>query len=326
MDRNLSSNESVSISNKGRTISVPSLQIHGATVIACGKWLKIAEVRDEVWLPGEIVDNPEAFVEELRRWAVPADIFTFTQKLPNVTAKYSYPVEWDNVAAIQMTDYSDWWENQVSQVVRKNVRRAEKRGLVVRIVQFTDELIRDIMEINNESPVRQGRRFWHYGKSFAQVKEDYATLLDQSVYFGAYVGNELAGFVKMVYMGNTAGILQLLCKNGHYDKRPANALLARAVQECHQRAIHYLTYGQYIYASKTDSSLTEFKRRNGFQEFLLPRYYVPLTLRGRIAVRTGLHRDLKRLLPAPAMNIALKARSTWYERVVVPRYHKGQLA
>jgi hypothetical protein len=308
----------ITISSKGRSISVPYIQIEGRTVIASGKWLKIAEVNDEVWLHGEVVQNPGAYLEKIRQERFSADIFTFTQKLPNVIVKYHYPVEWSSVAAIRTTDYLHWWENRVSQVVRKNVRRSERRGLVVRSVEFTDELVRAIMQINNESPVRQGRLFWHYGKSFDQVKNDYATLLDRSEYLGAYVGDELVGFIKMVCMGETAGILQLLCRNKHYDKRPANALVARAVQVCCEKRIDYLTYGQYIYGNKTDSPLTEFKRRNGFEEFLLPRYYIPVTLKGRIAVRTGLHRTWKRLLPKQVMDFALKLRSMWYEKNLNP--------
>jgi len=43
-------------------------------------------------------------------------------------------------------------------------------------------------------------------------------------------------------------------------------------------------YCNYIY-NDPKSSLTEFKRRNGFEQVLLPRYYIPLTLKGKIALR-----------------------------------------
>ena len=44
-------------------------------------------------------------------------------------------------------------------------------------------------------------------------------------------------------------------------------------------------------------SLDTFKQNNGFAKFSLTRYYVPLTTKGRIAVRLGLHRDMKDALP-----------------------------
>jgi hypothetical protein len=124
----------------------------------------------------------------------------------------------------------------------------------------------------------------------------------------------LIGFIKLVTMGEIAGILQLLCKNAHHDKRPANALIAKAIELCSQNGISYLTYGQYIYDNKTDSPLTTFKRRNGFVEMRFPRYYVPLTAKGRFALQTRLHLGIKRFLPKSIRNMALNMRSAWYER------------
>ena len=78
----------------------------------------------------------------------------------------------------------------------------------------------------------------------------------------------------------------------HYDKRPANALIAKAVELCEQQGMSYLMYCNYVY-NDPESSLTEFKRRNGFEQALVPRYYVPLTLKGKIALRLGLHRGVE---------------------------------
>ena len=39
---------------------------------------------------------------------------------------------------------------------------------------------RGISNVYNETPIRQGRKFWHYGKSFDQVKAANATYLDRS--------------------------------------------------------------------------------------------------------------------------------------------------
>ena len=36
------------------------------------------------------------------------------------------------------------------------MRRAEKRGVVVREVPFDDDLVRGIVEIYDETPIRQG--------------------------------------------------------------------------------------------------------------------------------------------------------------------------
>lgn len=307
----------IEISVKGRVIKVPSVQIGDRTIVVAGKWLRIAAIRDEDWLEGEGVNDPDACIEKIIQAKLNADIFTFAQKLPNTNPKYSYYMEWDNVAAIPTTDYSVWWEQRLSQVVRKNVRRAVKRGLVVREVQFNDQLLEGIVKINNETPVRQGRPFWHFGKSIAVVKKDYATLLDRSEYIGAFYEDELVGFIKMVYMGEIAAILQILCMNKHDDKRPANALLAKAVEMCSVKGLKYLTYGKYIYGKNSNSPLTEFKRRNGFEQVLFPKYYIPLNAKGRLAIKLGLHHGWKNLLPKSALDWAKKMRSTWYEKKLI---------
>jgi hypothetical protein len=128
----------------------------------------------------------------------------------------------------------------------------------------------------------------------------------------AYFENELIGFIKLVYVGRLAVILHILAFNAHYDKRPLNALITKAVEICSQKGVNYFVYGNYIYGNKKDSSLVEFKRRNGFEQLNFPRYYVPLTLKGRIYVGLRLYRGLVGLLPGPVLNLLLKIREKLY--------------
>ncbi len=74
----------------------------------------------------------------------------------------------------------------------------------------------------------------------------------------------------------------------------------------------YLLYGHFIYGSKGEDSLTRFKKRNGFVSIDLPRYYVPLTLKGNIALRFGLHRDLKDFMPMWLRRPLIDIRRKWY--------------
>ena len=53
-------------------------------------------------------------------------------------------------------------------------------------------------------------------------------------------------------------------------------------------------------------------RRNGFERLLVPRYYVPLTAKGRIALQLKLQLGIKRFLPEFVQDLALKIRSRWY--------------
>ena len=155
----------------------------------------------------------------------------FARPLPACEPCYPYHFDWDNAAIVRTVDFADWWES-LPQETRKNVRRSQRRGVEVRPVVFCDEFVRGISKIYNETPIRQGRRFWHYGKSFEQVKSANATYLDRSEFIGAFLDGKLIGFMKFVVVNNVARIMQILSLDAHTDKRPTNALLAKAVEIC----------------------------------------------------------------------------------------------
>ncbi len=81
---------------------------------------------------------------------------------------------------------------------------------------------------------------------------------------------------------------------------------------CNARGLTHLLYGQYVYDNKRNSPLMEFKRRNGFEQIQCPRYYVPLTLKGQVALALRLQRGWKRLIPGPIVEAGLQLRSAWY--------------
>jgi hypothetical protein len=129
---------------------------------------------------------------------------------------------------------------------------------------------------------------------------------------GAYVGNELVGFIRMVYVRNAAMTLQVISLRSQFAKKPMNALIAKAVEVCATKRLGHFVYGRYVYNHVPDS-LTEFKRRNGFEEMRVPRYYIPLTAQGRLALTLNLHRPLAHRLPAPVMARLRQIRNSWSE-------------
>lgn len=300
------------ISLRGKLVKVPALEVEDRTVLALGRWVRLASIHDEVWLEGDGVRDPKAAVARIAG-ALPADIFTFAQKLPDTKPKYPYPMEWDNVAAIQLTTYNEWWENMIPQESRKNVRRAGRRGVTSRVAELDDEFIRGIVEIYNETPIRQGKPFPKYGQDFNAVKRDVAQLLDRSIFIGAYHGTELIGFIKLVFIGKVASILSINSKNCHFDKRPTNILMAKAVEIAAERGMTHLIYGRYAYGNKAASPLTEFKRRNGFVQIDLPRYYIPLNWRGKLMMSVNAHRGLVGMLPSGLVDFLVKARAWFFE-------------
>ena len=306
----------VEIRIRGKSTKVPSVQIDGGTIVVTGKWLKIASVRDEELIEGEIVRDPQRFISELKTSAARADILTFPQTGYDPTPKYHYPFEWDNVAAACTTSFKDWWE-KLPQEARKNARRAAKRGVSVRAAKFDDDFVKAIKSIYDETPVRQGMRFWHFGKDFETVKTENGTYLERSEFIGAYLDAELIGFLKFVYVDRTAKIMQILSKTQHYDKRPMNALIAKAVEVCHEKGMSYLVYSKFTFGNKKTSPLTEFKRRNGFVQMNFVRYYVPLTLKGKIALKLKLHRGLIGILPSGLIDLLLRLRAKFLH--ITPR-------
>ncbi len=296
----------------GETCQVPSATISGRTIVVVGKWIRMAAVKDEMVMEGQSVTKPEAFIGQLKESGLRADILTFVQQLPEITPKFSYPFIWDNVAAVHITSFKDWWDH-LPQESRKNTRRAAKRGVVVKIVPFDDELVMGVHKIYNETPVRQGRRFWHFGKDFDTVKRELATYLSRSEFIGAYHHDQLIGFLKMVRVNCTGTLFHILTANEHRDKKAMNALIAKALEVCEQRRFSHFIYGQFVYGNKNQSSLAEFKRRNGFERIDFPRYYVPITARGRVCVRLKLYKGLNGLLPEPLLQTVLKCRACWYK-------------
>jgi hypothetical protein len=135
------------------------------------------------------------------------------------------------------------------------------------------------------------------------VRKEEGTFRDRSVFLGAFFEGRMIGFVKLVSdsSGTQAGLMNILSLIEHRDKAPTNALLAEAVRCCAGRGISYLVYSNFAYGNKHRDSLSDFKRSNGFEQIDLPRYFVPLTSVGFMALRLGLHRRWSERLPEPIL-------------------------
>jgi hypothetical protein len=280
-----------------------------------GRWVKIARLEDE-W--HEDVQDPSAFIKELETSPYRPDVFTFWQRLPDVVPRYGYLRVADAIAAIPLTDYRTWWDKQISAKTRNMVRRAEKKGVVVRQRPLDDEFAKGMEAIFNEVPVRQGRRFWHYGKDAARIKREFSRYLFREEIFGAYVQDELAGFSFIAYADRYACLGQILSKIAHRDKATTNLLIAKAVERCLEKKIPYLVYAKWI-----DASLGDFKRHNGFEKFELPRYFVPLTLTGRCFLALNLHHGPSGFVPRSFLRPLKRVRRYLREGILHARPNDG---
>lgn len=302
----------VEVFDAGRWRGVSGLVAGDTAVYLTGRRLRIAIVRDEDYAPSPLTD-PEAWLTALRNWCPAgrtADLFAFSQRLPDTAPSFAYPWEPMSVAALKLGTF-DQWLAAVPRQTRQNVRRAERLGVEIKIQRLDDVLLRGIQAVNDESLVVQGKSSRFYGKTLAQVWKDQQRLADRSWYLCAYHAGKLIGYMKIVDCGASACVLSNLTRPSHADKRPANAILAGAVRLCVEEKIPYLVYGQLNYGNKRGGTLREFKLRNGFSEILVPRYYVPLTPRGRLALRLGLHRGPLGMLPPWAIRGVLGSAERW---------------
>jgi hypothetical protein len=115
---------------------------------------------------------------------------------------------------------------------------------------------------------------------------------------------------------NQACMVHILSMVQHNDKASTNALIAQAVRYCAEHKIPYLVYEHFNYGNKQGDSLSHFKEVNGFQRVDLPRYYVPITPLGRVALRLGFHHRLADRLPESMAAKLRELRKAWYRREV----------
>ncbi len=234
----------------------------------------------------------EKFLQKLAERDI--DVFTFIERkwcfsLPNP------PTSWlkveDNIAIFNVTTYDEWWRN-LSKKTRNMVRKAEKSGVTTRVVEPSDKLVEGIWRIYNETPIRQGRAFPHFGQQLLSVRSAVFSA-QNSTFIASFLEDEVVGFIQLVYGDKIAIISQILSLQKFWDKAVNNALVAKAIKVCADNQIPWVMYGRM----GNHPTLDNFKQSNSFVKFTFPRYYIPLTRKGFIATSLGIHRELKDTLP-----------------------------
>ena len=269
-----------------------------------GRVIRTARAADEWYVD---IDDPEAIVSTLRARNVGVDLFTFWQRPPHVEARFAYHIEQDSIAVLPVTTYEDWLRRQINNKTRNLIAKAAKNGIVLRPAEFDDVFIEGMVRIFNETPVRQGMPFWHFGKGFETIKREFSRYLFREELFGAYLGDELVGFIFLAHTNGFSALGQILSMMKHRDKAINNALIAKAVEVCARRQVPMLAYAVW-----PRGPLRDFKRHNGFQRMDLPRYYVPLTARGSYAMKLGLHKSQVDRLPDSAYMFLRELRTRFY--------------
>jgi hypothetical protein len=294
---------------RGKPIELRSIVVGGTKILVSDGLLRTARVSDE-WY--EDVEHPEQLIEEIRKSKAKVDVFTFWQRLPDTTPRYGYYMERESIAALRVTSFANWEKVQIDRKARNLVRKSAKLGIVVREAAFDDDFVQGMSEVFNESPIRQGKAFWHYGKDAETLKREFSRFLFREDIFAAYHDQEIVGFIFLAYAGAYASLGQIISKIKHRDKAPNNALIAKAVEICETKGIPYLVYAEW-----SKGGLGDFKQQNGFEKFDLPRYYVPLTARGAAGLRLGLHKGIAGIIPKTLKHWMIVGRDRWHGKPVV---------
>lgn len=290
---------------KGVSTRIHCLDIGGQTYSLTDGSVRTVGLEDD-WY--EDVQNPAAVVEALRGPSGPgADLFTFWQRPPDVEPVHNYYREFDELAVLPLSTYEAWWSETIKSRLRTTIRKSEKQGVEVREVDFDDAFIEGMAGIFNEARVRQGKPFWHFGKDFDTIKEQFSRFVHRERMIGAYYEGVMIGFVMLGDAGRFSLLGQVLSSMHHRDKAPNNAMIAKSVELAAQQGHEQLVYWYW-----SDDSLSEFKRRCGFQRISAPRYYVPLTRKGQMALKVGAHRGLRNMLPSTVKHRLKELRNRWY--------------
>src|SRR5262245_7167772 len=123
------------------------LDINGRGVRVQGRIIRTARLAGEKCV---FIDDPELVLQGLRSSRERVDLFTFLPSLPAGAPKYSYPIEWDNLAVLEVSTFDHWWNHQIRSYPRNRARQAEKRGVTLREVTFDETLAQGMCDVYNE--------------------------------------------------------------------------------------------------------------------------------------------------------------------------------
>jgi hypothetical protein len=222
---------------------------------------------------------------------LPGDLFTFWQLYPDTTPHYPYWYEWEKIAIADTLSYHEWF-NSLSKKTRNMIRKSQKNGVTVSEVIPDMNFCLAVERINNETPIRQGRPYRHYHEPLRNIVSWYMNPRKSEIFVAAHYQNSIVAVAQITkgcsfaYLNTFIGLMQ------HFDKAVMNALMSGVVKACEDHGIRYLAYERI-----SDDSLGKFKQNNGFADRQVPRYYIPLTLKGKLLLSLHLHRGLRSLIP-----------------------------
>ena len=176
---------------------------------------------------------------------------------------------------LPVTTYEHWHKSQINNKTRNLSSRPGRRA-------WWSAKLCSTMPLWKASPQSSTRhRFGRRGDSrtteeCCNRRGEFSRFLFRETLLGAYIGDELVGFIMLADAGRCATLTQIISLVRHRDKSPNNALIAKAVEVCAERQVKTGT------RCGSRGPLREFKRQR-LRARGAPAYYVPLTYKGRLA-------------------------------------------
>jgi hypothetical protein len=276
--------------------------IDNKEIAISGRILRTAKLRHEMC---DFLEDPPATIRKLRDGPRVADLFTFVPEIYSNHPVYPFHKEAIGLSVLTITGYKTWWE-RLDFRVRNKIRKAQKTGVELRMVQLTDDFAQGVERIYNESPVRQGKKFWHFGKNASAIKEELSSFLDRSFLVGAFYKGGLIGFMKLFHGENVLRTVHIIAKLKHRDKPVMDALIAKAVELCEQNRVGHLQYGSWA-----EGGVGAFRVKHGFERVDVPRYFAPLGSRGELMLKLNLHRPIREHVPEGWRVLLRGLRGRW---------------
>jgi hypothetical protein len=277
------------ISEHERRLQLPGIERRWFYKIA--QYFEPYEHTRDIWPDNELLNT-------LRAKRV--DLFSFIQRSflePSAWRElgfYSCP---ETIGLLRIQGFDAWLKSLPGRE-RTVVRKAE-RTLKTHVVDVDEEFVQSAYGVYNETPIRQRRRYSGFGMTVDDIRLKFSNLQTSEV-IGTYLDNKLIGLMWVELGDQVAAMMSFISLISQRNKNPNNALIAEGVRLCDEKGYHYLTYGNMGY----NPGLDFFKKNNGFKRVAVPRYFVPLSYKGQLAVQMKLCRPIERSF-SPTLTRAL---------------------
>jgi GNAT superfamily N-acetyltransferase len=253
-----------------------------------------------------------------------ADIFTFWNRLPDkpVLPGIRGKREFDNIAALPIVNVEYWRTSQVSRKVRNIIRKAVKSGIKIEQTVPGEEFYKALYSLYHGISFRQNKPFGHQHDSLEKIKSDFEKSRHSPFHIlGAYDGKKLVGVLLLLSSKETLCFGLFTIADEYQKKGVPSLFMEKAVESAYNMKKQFLVYSHYRTDRETSfDSLRDFKRRCGFREMKVIRYYVPLTFKGKLALFLRLHKGKWALMPQFLKDIILSKSGLKLIRFIKRQY------